>query len=155
MRARIVKRVETTGIDDIDLAIERLRKNVSDILLEKRLKIQYNLNVTGTNWATTKAVGVVHERFDEANNIMYWLEFNISGVLSAAAASITITVDGVSFEFSQAVNHSDNDSASSIEKQETVAGTAQIVGESSAATTEKYFSGTVLLRRKPTWYREI
>ena len=88
-----VRGLPSTGDYELDKVFERLRALINEQLNIKEREIQYNLKVTGTNWTTTRAVGIPYRVFDEAKNEIWRLKFNISGTLSTAAASITITVD--------------------------------------------------------------
>ena len=154
MRKLITKQVRglpSTGSYQLDKTLDRLRTLINEQLSIRERNIQYNLDVTGTNWATSEAVGIPYIVLDQAKNEVWRLKFNISGTLSTAAASITITIDGIAFKFTQAVAHSDGDSTDNIQKGEAITNTGTIIGESSGTTTAKYFSGDVVLKQRPTW----
>jgi hypothetical protein len=56
---------------------------------------QYSLTVTGTNWTTTRAVGLPYQTQDG----LWRLKFNIWGTTSSPASSITdLAVTGVTFK---------------------------------------------------------
>lgn len=54
----------------------------------------YNLTVTGTNWTTTRATGVVYQMPDNS----WRMRYNIAGGISPTATSITLSVTGVTFK---------------------------------------------------------
>ena len=108
---------------------------------------QVNLTVTGTNWTTSRAVGVVYKTLNGA----YRISFNIYGTVSVSTDSITLTVSGVTFLFTQAVAYSDGLATSDIQLQQTGAGNGQIALESTGSGTERRVSGDVELASKPSF----
>ena len=62
--------------------------------LEDRNRVplkQYNLTVTGTNWTTSRAVGVPYQTI----NGVWRLRGNVSGSISVASATLTLSIDGI------------------------------------------------------------
>ena len=61
---------------------------------------EYDLTVTGTNWTTTKAIGIPYITDDGD----WRLKFNIIGALSSKTTSFTGTIDGVVFDSGATTN---------------------------------------------------
>lgn len=72
------------------VAIAGIQSTENPYLYER----QVALTVTGSNWTTTKAVGVVYKTIGN----VWRMKLNIRGVMSSVAASITLTVAGVVFD---------------------------------------------------------
>lgn len=113
---------------------------------------QLTLAVSGANWTTTRAVGIIYK----TSNDIWRLRFNIHGTLSAAAGNFTGTITGVVFYSGadQAITATLSDPGvgnSIATRQEVLSNTATFYVEDSATTFDKLLvSGDVELKEKPT-----
>ena len=110
---------------------------------------QYSLTVTGTNWTTTRAIGLAYQTLGGA----WRLIFNIGGSTSAGTSTLTLTVAGVIFHSSsrQAVAGWSDDIASDRNFVKTDSGAATISFNSGAIADAFYASGDVELDGPPDW----
>jgi len=120
----------------------------------KRTK-QVDLTVTGTNWTTSKALGVAYA--DSSGN--WRLTFNIMGTVTATP-SITLSVTGVLFssttDFYQACASQLTDSGAGLSRTPQVAITLNntddiLINSESGDFTRCSVSGDVALKEKPSW----
>lgn len=117
----------------------------------KRTK-QYSLTVSGTNWTTTRAVGIAY-----ADSLGSWrLRLNITGSISSPTNDINLTITGVTFKnvsgFDQSLSFSiasgtSDDLKSSYAIPNT--STVRIRGGNTISGGE--ISGDVELDSEPTW----
>ncbi len=112
---------------------------------------QYDLTVTGTNWTTTRAVGVVYK----CASGQYRLRFNIRGTVSSASrTTYQIILDGVTFKnitnFIQPII-AYPDALVSLQSYCNYGNGNITINHSSATTTNYMFSGDVELESKPSW----
>lgn len=112
---------------------------------------QYDLTVTGANWTTTRAVGVVKKM----GGGQYRLEFNIAGITSSVNMTGGLAVSGVTFKNTQAISvvHSSAVGGNNTAGCSGLAnvGSNLIVGYSEVVGTSWSLSGYVELEGKPTW----
>lgn len=121
-------------------------------LIEQTFK-QYDLTVTGTNWTTTRAIGMPYRTVDGT----WRLKGNVRGAISSAANNITLTISDVTFKnisnYQQAV-------IASVRNDATVVTTTQNYANPNASTIYLEGSGTfkqisvsfdVELEAKPSW----
>jgi len=108
----------------------------------------YNLTVTGSNWTTARAIGVPYRLKDGT----WRMTFNITGNVSSATGSITLSVNGVTFKNTtdhyQAVSVSTGAAAGA---SQTTPNTNNIVLSLVSSITVIRTSGDVELENKPTW----
>jgi hypothetical protein len=111
---------------------------------------QYDLTVTGTNWTTTRAVGVVYKM----GSGQYRMRFNIVGTVSPSVTSIGLSAIGVTFKnissYSQAISVSPSGGSGSTMSGECIPNSNNIslAGASSGGWR---LSGDVELESKPTF----
>jgi len=107
---------------------------------------QADLNVTGTNWTTARAVGLYSKMVNA-----HRFSFNISGDLSSGVTNFTATVNGVTFKvglyqaistMNQSTNHGSG---------QTLSGTSNLGMYTPSSVTSWRFSGDVELESEPTW----
>ena len=120
-----------------------------EILAELRalnfLLTEYDLSVTGTNWTTGFAVGIPY-----LTNKQWHMKFNISGSLSVAAASLTLTVAGVEFTSNrQAIAFSNASTTGNMVQGITGSADGTLNMTLSVAHSAFYCSGDVVLNKKP------
>jgi hypothetical protein len=112
---------------------------------------QTSLTVTGTNWTTTRAVGVAYS--DTAG--IWRLRFNIRGTLSAGTNALTLTVANTTFKTTtggQAVAVRSGSSPAAACAGYVDSGNSSLVVESASGTPTVYAaSGDVELDSKPSW----
>lgn len=106
--------------------------------------IQYDLTVTGTNWTTTKAIGVPYSA-----NGAWRLRFNIKGTVSVGVTSLDLTIAGTTYANTD-VAISGNAGVADWAKAKTASPTAVRI-ECGASATSFTASGDVELTSKPTW----
>ena len=112
---------------------------------------QYNLTVTGSNWTTTRAVGVPYKTTDGS----WRLKFNIVGAVSAATRTeYTVTIAGVTFKnvasFYQDVSAGPMDAGPTRERSFVTPNTGNITTDHSSFSTTTYnYSGDVELNVQP------
>jgi hypothetical protein len=106
----------------------------------------YNLNVTGTNWTTIRAIGQVYKSL---NNI-YYLYFDIYGTKASTSVQ-DVTISGVTFKtgFFQSVCTYDNQNHYVQSRVEGANGTISTYFGGNA--TLLAVSGLCELDSKPTW----
>ena len=148
---RIITALPTTDNEAVDHVLERLREKINRAVCRGIYRRQYHLDVSGTNVAVNRAEGFVDETLDRAGERHYWLTFNISITLSAAAASLTATIDGVTFKENTAISYSDGNSDDDLQQGYAIKDTGNVYGESTDTSTTKLFSGVVELKQKPAW----
>jgi hypothetical protein len=111
-----------------------------------------DFTVTGTNWTTTRAVAVPYKTSDGAWRMI----LNFDGSLSVAAASLSLTVSGVTFKnvsgYTQPVTYQvTSDWASGSVNP----GGSTISGNSGSVGVNWRLSGNVELDSKPTWAEDF
>ena len=112
------------------------------------LDYQYNLTVTGTNWTTTRAVGVVYK----TGGGVYRMRFDIKGsVSSGSRTTYTASIDGVTF-FADSAIMAYTQTAIAYNRAFAGSSSGNITMEHASATTVGYtFSGDVELESKPSF----
>lgn len=113
---------------------------------------QINLDVSGTNWTTIRAVGVAYT--DGGGN--WWLRFSIFGDLSSSSTNFQATIDGVTFK--NATNY--NQAVAVVPKStadwsygHTNFNSDKINCRSGTAQSGYSMTGDVELESKPTWVK--
>jgi hypothetical protein len=115
------------------------------------------LNVTGTNYTLSAGVFIPYAVIDADSTSSYkWrLRFNVVGILSVPATSITISIAGVTFanraNFYQPVATSSWNAATNAYRAIVIPNASQITASASGVTDGWGFSGDVELNSKPTW----
>jgi len=105
---------------------------------------QYDLTVTGTNWTTTRAVGVVYK----CGGGQYRMKFNIDGTVSSGSRNLYNLTTGIRLKASSAISsYSDGNVTTALMS---ISGTITIA-HASATTTNYQVSGDVELDGKPSW----
>jgi hypothetical protein len=131
------------------------KSNSNEFGLVAPRKGQYSLTVTGTNWTTTRAIGIYYQ--DQDGN--HRLKFNVVGSISVGVTSFTGTISGVTFKnisgFTQAISACLGESgvAARVTLESYVNPNAStfVVATSSGNMTLVRISGDVELDSKPTW----
>lgn len=113
---------------------------------------QYALTVTGTNWTTTKAVGVPYKTLDGT----WRMTLSVGGLFSSATGESSVYITGVAFNsFSnngrQALAVSTPLIRTTANEGATVSGSGEIRLSSAGTTTEWVVSGDVELTNQPTF----
>ena len=111
---------------------------------------QYDLTVTGTNWTTTRAVGVVYKMASG----QYRMRFNVTGTVSSASrTTYQVTFSGVTFKTSgvQTVTGWGNQGTATTYCYVNSGASTLDIGHSTGAGTVYFFSGDVELESKPAW----
>lgn len=117
---------------------------------------QYGLSVSGTNWTTTRAVGIPYIVVDELGNEIWRFKFNIRGITSAGAAELTLTITGVVFKsdgtFRQAIaTHTEHATQTNqMVRSWATNGLGTLYLDPNYSATEWGASGDVELNAKPT-----
>lgn len=109
---------------------------------------QYTLTVTGTNWTTTRAVGIPYKTLDGAWRFV----FNIAGAVTSQSQN-TLTINGVVFK--NTANHYQSITALAADATANTGyctpNASTIFVKSAANTLAWYISGDVELDSKPTF----
>ena len=91
---RLIFHIGTTNASAWTVNICNVFMGIQDITYANLGDRQYTLTVTGTNWVTSRAVGIPYKTLDGA----WRLKFNINGYLSSGTSSFTGTISGVTFK---------------------------------------------------------
>lgn len=113
---------------------------------------QYDLTVTGTNWTTTRAVGVVYKMASG----QYRMRFNIAGTVTGTVSSFTGTISGVVFKniasYYQRISTETNNGGISTYTSNVIPNTATFsINHASNAVGGYSIFGDVEIESKPTW----
>jgi hypothetical protein len=127
----------------------------SDSGLVRPRRGQQPLTVTGTNWATARAVGIYYQ--DQDGN--HRLKFNIAGTLSSTTTAFTGTIDGVTFKnvanFTQAIACSLGEagvaSRATLDNYVNPGASTFTVAPTTGNFNRIRVSGDVELESRPTW----
>jgi len=117
------------------------------IASEQAVEKQVDLTVTGTNWTTTRAVGIYYTTHDGTHRI----RFNIAGTLSAGTTSFTGTIGGVTFKTGYLQPIAVMILSSSYNNGYVNGGGSTFVLNTGSSATGYRVSGDVELDSKPTW----
>jgi hypothetical protein len=134
-----------------EIGIIPLTESFQSTVLETQWK-QYDLTVTGTNWTTTRAVGLPYKDI----NGVWRLKFNISGTVSSATDELTLTISGITFKTGlyQAVLATLGSTSKHAEGF-TTSGTSTYTIRVSATMSSFFMYGDVELDSKPTWATSV
>lgn len=110
---------------------------------------QFVLTATGTNWTTTRAVGVPYRTADGA----WRIRLNVAGTLSVAAATPAITITNVTFKTGQqqACTAADNNGVRTFSYSRANPGASTVTTNFSGTVTDLSFSCDVELDSKPSF----
>ena len=113
-----------------------------------------NLTVTGTNWTTTLATGMFTS---DSNGVWRCEQLNIEGSISVAAATLTLTISGVTFKTgaNQAVTVSIPGTVSGRGETGSGASTLSLWTGDAATHTSWYITGSVVLDSNPSTYTTL
>lgn len=117
-----------------------------------------DLAVTGTNWATIKAIASIRQINDWTGKGLWKIDFNVVGSVPSLSrntflATMTgIVTDDTANNF-QAISATDDAAAGSLNAQLATVGAGGFsISHATIATTRYGYSGSIILKQKPTFH---